>query len=108
MMRRDLDKPVLIHVCRDRTLSYRTREEPVFNGAALPVFSVETPEEARSLLVLVGKAQYREHPLLPGRTWYRILDVPGVENKPTLEIGELGAVTDHLRTCHEKLRRRTR
>src|SRR5258706_5281352 len=73
----ELDRPVLIHVCKDGTISYRTRAEPVFNGRALPVFSVDTEEQARAVQVRFGRRQYGEHPDLPGRPWYRWTDFDG-------------------------------
>lgn len=58
------DRPVTIHLCKDRTLSYRWRgsNEPVFNGVAVPVLSVRSEEEAEQLLLLVGTRQYEPHP----------------------------------------------
>ena len=67
-----LEKKILIHVCKDRTLSYRNRLQPIFNGVAIPIYSVDSVDEARSLIRLVSKAQYEEHPLIPGDTWYKI------------------------------------
>lgn len=60
----DESHPINIHLCKDRTLSYRNRveREPVFNGVAVPVLSVRTVEEAESLIFLVGKKQYENHP----------------------------------------------
>jgi hypothetical protein len=87
-----LDKPVLIHCCKDRTLTYRTRDEPIFNGVALPVYSVDSKEEAERLINTVGALQYEEHPLLPGRPWRKI----DIDFKRHLEIEDLSAVTEKL------------
>lgn len=59
-MKHHLNRQVLIHCCKDKTLSYRTRDEPIFNGVAIPVFSVDSKAEADSLLLLVGRLQYVE------------------------------------------------
>src|SRR3954462_15170001 len=87
-----LDKPVLIHCCKDRTLTYRTRDEPIFNDVALPVYSVDSKEEAERLINTVGVLQYEEHPLLPGRPWRKI----DIDFKRHLEIEDLSAVTEKL------------
>lgn len=86
----DLSRDVLIHICRDGTLTSRTRDEPVFNGAALPVFSVNSKKEAKSLIVLVGVAQHSKHPLLPNDTWYTY---PGFGG----ELEDIDSVTVKLR-----------
>lgn len=70
--REDLSRPVMIHICKDGTISYRQHGEPVFNGVALLVFSVDTIEEAHKLQILCGSAQWTEHPGMPGKTWYRL------------------------------------
>lgn len=67
----DLERPVMLHVCKDGTITFRRHGQPVFNGMALPFFSVESEEEAQTLQVLMCSAQYGEHPDLPGQTWYR-------------------------------------
>tara|TARA_B100000749_G_scaffold280675_1_gene277871 strand:- start:2195 stop:2560 length:366 start_codon:yes stop_codon:yes gene_type:complete len=89
----DLSRDVLIHICRDGTLTYRTRDEAVFNGAALPAFSVNSKKEAKSLIVLVGVAQHSKHPLLPNDTWYTY---PGFGG----EIEDIASVAAHLRKCY--------
>lgn len=89
MTGRALDGRFLIDCCRDGTLTYRPRRSPPFNGAALPVFSVDTPEEAYDLIVLVGKLQYDEHPDLPGRPWYRLTWFSG-------NVDDLPNVTSYL------------
>jgi hypothetical protein len=65
-------RPIMLHVCKDGTVTYRdrTKREPVFNGRALPVFSVDTITEAKQIQVRFCSAQYTSHPLMPGRTWY--------------------------------------
>lgn len=66
----DLSRPIMIHCCKDGTITYRTLQQRVFNGRALPVFSVDTEKEAEDLQVLLCKLQYGTHPLQPDRPWY--------------------------------------
>jgi hypothetical protein len=96
-----LNNPVFIHVCKDRTLSYRTEGEPVFNGAALPVFSVMTEEEAINLITLVGSVQYESHPLIPGKTWKKI----NFMNKQYLELSDLDAVSEKLADAYNWMKK---
>lgn len=93
----NLDRPVLIDCCKDGTITYRRKGSPSFNGAALPVFSVDTEDEARYLQVLICKAQYNEHPLKPGETWYRLSDFSG-------EVEDLAEVTALLHKHYEPKR----
>jgi hypothetical protein len=95
VLARALDHAVLIHVCRDRTLSYRARNEPIFNGVALPVYSVPDKTEAEMLVRTVGSVQYEEHPRMPGQPWRKInLDSKPFE--PYLELTDLEEVTAKL------------
>lgn len=73
----DLSRPIQICICKDGTISSRKRGEPSFNGRALPVFSVDTEEQVREIQGLFGIKQYVEHPLLPGRPWYRWTNFSG-------------------------------
>jgi hypothetical protein len=66
----NLTRPILIDICLDGTLTYRAKKEKVFNGDALPIFSVNSKEEAKQLLVMCGSKQYQNHPLLPNDPWY--------------------------------------
>ena len=97
----NLNRTILIHVCMDRTLTYRNRRQPIFNERALPVFSVNNVVEARSLIILVSKAQYEEHPLIPGDTWYKI-DM-GLGTAPLLKHSDLPKVTKKLEEAYEIL-----
>lgn len=72
-----LSRPVVIHICKDGTITYRRRDQKVFNGVALPVFTVDTEEQARDIQIRFGRRQYDNHPLLPGQPWYRWTDFPG-------------------------------
>jgi hypothetical protein len=60
----NINLPIVIHLCKDRTLSYRdrTKNEPIFNGVAVPVLSVGNRREAHDLILLVGTRQYGPHP----------------------------------------------
>ena len=53
----------MIHVCKDGTVTYRdtVTHEKVFNGRALPVFSVDTVEEAKAIQIRFCKRQYGSH-----------------------------------------------
>jgi len=97
----DLSRAVMIHVCKDKTLTYRTRGQPSFNGLALPVFSVDTNEEAQALQLLCCARQYGLHPLMPSETWYRL---SALEFGPLLEIGDIDRVADLLRERYALIR----
>lgn len=92
---------VINKYCKDRTLSYRTKNQPVFNGAALPVFSVDTIEEAKDLITLVGKKQYGTHPKLPSdQPWMKI----DLNYKPFLEFEDLDLVSEKLSNFYNILK----
>jgi hypothetical protein len=69
----------MIHVCKDGTVTYRdtVAKEKVFNGRALPVFSVDTIEDAKSIQVRFCRLQYVNHPLMPGKPWYKLNEFSG-------------------------------
>lgn len=95
-----LKRTILIHCCKDRTLTYRNRRQPIFNNVAIPVFSVNNVEEARSLIRMVSNLQYEEHPLNPGDDWFRI-DM-GI-HRPLLEPSDLQEVADKLESAYESM-----
>lgn len=99
----DLSRPVLIHVCQDRTISYRTKDEPVFNGVALPVYSVDTKEEAERLCFLSCTAQNRRHPhpAYPHDLWWAI---PNIDGKQHLDLDDLDTVAHRLQERHAIMR----
>ena len=68
---RDLSRPVILQVCPDGTVTFRRRGQPVFNGRALPFFSVADETEAKDLQALLCALQDEKHPQLPGQPWYR-------------------------------------
>ena len=82
----------MIHICKDGTISYRDTsiKEKVFNNVALPVYSVDTKEQAKDLQVTFGRLQYGEHPLMPGQPWYRF-SMP--LDKWTLELDDLDMIS---------------
>lgn len=69
----------MIHVCKDGTVTYRDKvaREKVFNGRALPVFSVDTAEEAKQIQVRFCRLQYEKHPLMPSKPWYKLNEFSG-------------------------------
>jgi hypothetical protein len=99
-----LSRPVLIHCCKDKTLSYRTRKQRILNGVALPVFSVDSIDEAEALLTLVGRTQYNEHPQMRGRPWRKITLDGFLDLVPHLEIKDLDAVTAKLAKAYAILK----
>ena len=52
-------RAIMIDICKDGTISFRNRGSRAFNGKALPVFSVDTEQEANSIQVAFGKARER-------------------------------------------------
>lgn len=67
-----LKGPVLLHVCKDGTITYRTVKEPIFNGVALPFYSVESKEDAQALQIHLCRLQYASHPQMNhGEAWYK-------------------------------------
>lgn len=95
--RADFRRPVMIHICKeDGTISYRRKGKPVFNGVALPVFSVDTEEQAEAIQIRFGRLQYVEHPAMPGRPWYRWTDFDG-------KLESLDRVTETLRHFYTAL-----
>lgn len=94
----DYGRQIMIHVCKDGTVTYRALNEPVFNGVALPVFSVDTAEQAEAIQVRFCRAQWEPHPLMPGKTWYRLSILrdgtdPAFRTSGTLEYEDLKGVT---------------
>jgi hypothetical protein len=82
-------RPIMLHVCKDGTVSYRDKRkrEKVFNGRALPVFSVNMVEEAEQIQVRFCRLQYGDHPeMAPGTKWYRLTHFTG-------ELNDLDRVT---------------
>lgn len=107
MIADDLSRDVLIHICKDRTLFYRRRGAKVFNGVALPIFSVNDEHEANALLVLVGTNCNTRHPQLPGdRTWFKLFNGVG-GHSPVLELEHTDEASDYLREAYAKLKQRT-
>lgn len=91
----NLSRPILIHCCRDGTITYRTRQERVFNSVALPVFSVNSEEEAKALQVRFCSRQHKEHPKLKGKPWYVLPNFGG-------EVDDLAGVTARFSEWYAK------
>ncbi len=70
------DRPIMMDISKDGTITYRPRAATVF-GNAIPIFSVDTEEEARRMLTYLCTEQTREHPMLPGMRWYRFDEFTG-------------------------------
>ncbi len=99
---RDLSRPIMFHVCRDRTLTYRQLGEPVFNDVALPVFSVDTIEEAEELQVMVCECvRDAYHPSMPNKPWYKIYMGTYLVD---LEVEDLERVTDKLKGAYKMIK----
>lgn len=106
----DLGRPVLLHICKDGTISYRRHHEKVFNGRALPVFSVNDEDMARSFQIRFGRLMPVEHPLLPGKPWYKLSSIDGEDvqigaRQGTLELEDLDRVRDMFRQFYLQIGR---
>lgn len=79
----NFERPIMLHVCKDGTVSYRDKrtKTKVFNGRALPVFSVNTVEEAKLIQVRFCRLQYGPHPQAKPDTgtqdWYVLTSFSG-------------------------------
>lgn len=91
-------RKIIIHICADGTFTHRRKGEPTFNGAALPVFSVDTIEEVEKIRVMTCVLQHGEHPLLPGQPWYAIRPFGG-------ELEDLYEAGDKIEAAFMKLKR---
>lgn len=109
MKHHSLSRPIKIHVCRDGTISYRTDGQPILNGRALPVFSVDTEEQAQALQVRFCRQQYESHPEQPDRPWYKLSVLrdgtdPVSRREPTLKLNDLDGITEMFQEFWEKLK----
>ena len=87
-----LDRKILIDICKDGTISYRERGGYRLNNAALPVFSVDTVEDAKRLQARFCTLQYDRHPDPKGPEQWFVL--PGFSGN----LNELDVVTARLAT----------
>lgn len=103
-----LGKAITIFCCKDGTISFAPRGKRSFNGAALPVYSVDTKKEAISLQVLTCRRQYGPHPDYPKKLpdWYRLGSGPfpmGFSG----ELEDLPKVSEHLAASHALIQARS-
>lgn len=101
-----LSRAFMIHICKDGTISYRNqvRKERVFNGVALPVYSVATEEHARELQIRFGRLQYTKHPV-NNMDWYKLSSLPGgadiaSRSPPLLKLEDLDSITQMFDTWY--------
>jgi hypothetical protein len=99
----DLSREYIIHICHDRTFTIRKKGEPVFNGVALPVFSTDTLEQAKSLQMLHCKRNLVEHPDLPGQPWMRFFFPNDPNQNQLIEYHELERVANVLRESAKRM-----
>lgn len=106
MTDRNFDRPIMIHVCKDGTVSYRDKrtKTKVFNGRALPVFSVDTVEEAKLIQVRFCRLQYGRHPQAKPNTgtdnWYILTQFSG-------ELEDLDRIAAEFAAFYATLKKRT-
>lgn len=68
-----------LDVCRDGTLTIRKHGQKAFNDRALPVYSVDTKQEALDLQVLLCFTVHNQHPdMRKGATWMKINDMKAI------------------------------
>ena len=95
LTKEDWLRPIVVHLCQDGTITYRTRSEPVFNGVALPVFTVNTEEQAKEIQARFCRRQYTEHPQQPGRPWWKWTDFDG-------DYGSIDGVSTKIKIYYEE------
>jgi len=90
----NLTRRYMVHICKDGTITYRdtVKKEKVFNGVALPVGSTDTKKEAEALQIRFGRLAYEEHPLMPGKPWFKLSTVHGEPLFRPLNVEDLEAV----------------
>jgi hypothetical protein len=93
-----LSRKYTLHICADGTITYRTEKEPIFNGVALPFFSVDTENEAKTLQVILCSRQYKSHPLMPNQPWYTFPNFAG-------EIEDIDRVAEVFAEMYEKIKK---
>jgi hypothetical protein len=102
-------RPVIVHIGKDGTLSFLNRAtmtQSTLVEALMPVYSVETEEQAKSLQVVFGKLQYRDNTREPGKPWYILNRLPDGKllmdrNPPYLQISDLPAITKQMHDWFE-------
>ena len=102
------DDPFIVHICKDKTFSIRAVGDKVFNGAALPVISCRSNEEAEALQIATCAKQYVGHPdMAAGEPWYRLNSGEwGIFSPPDIEVEELEPIADYLAAVLARIRNR--
>jgi|ERR1041385_4964685 hypothetical protein len=90
------NRPILMDISKDGTITFRSRKAASYLGA-IPVFSVDTEEEARRLLTYLCTEQDRDHPGLPGMRWYIFDDFTG-------NPADLDDVVEDFAVAYERLK----
>jgi hypothetical protein len=104
-------RPVIVHLGKDGSIRWLNRkglEQPVVVESLMPVFSVETEEQAKSLQVVFGKLQYRDSKSDPGKPWYILHRMPDgtlLMNRepPYLQLSDLPEITKMFATWYDGL-----
>ena len=91
-----LDRPIMMDISKDGTVTFRSRHAVSFLGA-IPVFSVDTEQEARRLLTYLCTEQNRDHPGVPGMRWY-------VFDEFTGDPADLADVVEVFADAYDRLR----
>jgi hypothetical protein len=102
-------RPVIVHIGKDGTISYLNRAtmtQPVLVEALMPVYSVDTEEQAKQLQVIFGRLQYRDNTREPGKSWYVLHLLPDgtlLMNRepPYLQISDLPGITKKMHDWYE-------
>jgi hypothetical protein len=102
-------RPVIVHIGKDGTLSFLNRatmKQPTLVEALMPVYSVDTEEQAKSLQAIFGRLQYRDNTREPGKPWYvlhRLSDGTMLMSRdpPYLQISDLPGITKQMHEWYE-------
>jgi len=94
------DRPIMMDISKDGTITFRPRTASMAFGTAFPIFSVNTEEEARWLLTYLCTEQTKEHPLLSGMRWYIFDDFTG-------NPADIAHVVEQFAAAYARLRQKT-
>lgn len=96
-----LDRPIILFVCKDGTVTFKPSGQPPFNGVALPVHSVDTPAEAVQVQVTLCRRQHEQHPKLGKEPWYTLTNFDG-------EIDSLAKVAQQMQAVTARIKKNAR